>query len=86
MHLPDFSHVQLNLNLECTNEASWNRIVYRLFTLLSCSTRHWDILINIQMSIKSHSETCWTLKASAITASYSQLTEVCKVLTELYWF
>jgi len=72
-----FFHVYCNLNLACTNAAFWNGAVYRLFTLLSCSTGHWDILINIQMSTKSHSATCCTLKASAIMAFYLQLTEVC---------
>jgi hypothetical protein len=81
-----FFHVHHNLNLACTNPTFWNRPVHRLFTLLSCSTRHWDRLINIKMSTASHSATCCTLKASAIMAFYSQLTEVYKVLTELYCF
>lgn len=40
-----FFHVHHNLNLACTNTAFWNRTVYRLFTLLSCSTRHWNVFI-----------------------------------------
>jgi hypothetical protein len=42
------------------------------------------MLMNVlQNSLKGHSETRWTSKASATKAVYSQIVEVCKVLTDI---
>jgi hypothetical protein len=66
------------------NAASWNSTVYTFHITSMFHHTLGYLKINIQMSTKSHSETCWTSKASAIMAFYSQLTVVSEVLTELY--
>jgi hypothetical protein len=58
--------------------------VQRFFTFSSSSTSRWEMLMNVlQTSLKGHSETRWTSKASGIKALYSQIIEVCKVLNDV---
>jgi hypothetical protein len=56
----------------------------RFFTFFfSSSTSRWEILMSVlQTSLKGHSETRRTSKASAIKSVYSQIIEVCKVLND----
>jgi hypothetical protein len=45
---------------------------------------HQPLLMNVsQISLKSHSKTRWTSKASAIKVMYSQIVEVSKVLNDI---
>jgi tRNA(Glu) U13 pseudouridine synthase TruD len=58
--------------------------VQRFFTFSSSSTSRWEMLMNVlQTSLKGHSETRWTSKASSIEALYSQIIKVCKVLNDI---